>query len=458
MLKDMTQGNPMKLIFTFAVPMLIGNIFQQLYNMVDSIVVGQFGGANALAAVGSSFPIIFLLISMIMGLTMGGGIIISQLYGAKQMEKVRRAISTALIFQGVAAIIVTILGLSLSRWMLTLLNTPPEVFEDSATYMRIFFSGLLAMFAYNAFSGILRSLGDSKTPLYFLIVSTFVNIGLDILFVAQFGWGVAGVAWATIIAQSTSAVLCVIYIYLKVPLLALKPKDFIFDKSLFITMIKLGIPSSIQQTLASTGMIAVQGLVNSFGPITMAAFTAAGRLDSLANMPAMNLGMSASTYTGQNLGANRVDRVQAGLIAALKIMAIISISMSVLVYMAGPHLITIFIKSSETGVIMQGVDYMKTVSIFYIVFGIMLVFNGILRGAGDTTVPMYATIINLTVRVIAAYTLSSTSLGYRGIWMSLPIGWCASAIIPVYRYFTGKWKDKAVVRQKMMSHHMDEEI
>lgn len=458
MLKDMTQGNPMKLIFSFAIPMLIGNIFQQLYNMVDSVVVGRYVGANALAAVGSSFPIIMLLISMIMGLTMGGGIIISQLYGAKQMDKVKRAISTALIFQGIAAILVTILGLSLSRWILTMLNTPVEVFNDSATYMRIFFSGLIAMFAYNAFSGILRSLGDSKTPLYFLIVATFVNIFLDILFVAQFGWGVAGVAWATIIAQSVSAILCIVYIYRKVPLLALKLSEFIFDKELFLTMVKLGIPSSIQQTLASTGMIAVQGLVNSFGPITMAAFTAAGRLDSLANMPAMNLSMSVSTYTGQNLGANRVDRVQAGLIAALKIMAIITVTMSVVVFVAGPYLIQVFIDASESEVIRQGVDYMKTVSVFYLVFGTMFIFNGVLRGAGDTTVPMYATMLNLAVRVIAAYTLSSTSLGYRGIWMSLPIGWCVGAIIPVFRYFTGKWKDKAVIRQKMMSQHIDPEI
>lgn len=448
MLKDMTQGNPMKLIFTFAIPMLIGNVFQQFYNMVDSIVVGRYVGANALAAVGSSFPVIMLIISMIMGLTMGGGIIISQLYGAKEMDKLKRAISTTIIFQLIAGIIVTIIGLSLSSWLLAKLNVPPEVFDDSVTYIRIFFTGLLTMFAYNTYSGILRSLGDSKTPLYFLIVSTFVNIVLDVLFVAKFGWGVAGVAWATVIAQGVSTVLSIIYVYTKVPLLALKPKEFIFDKDLFITMINLGVPSAIQQTLASTGMIAVQGLVNSFGAVTMAAYTAAGRLDSFATMPSMNLSMSVSTYTGQNLGAGKMERVKDGLIAALKIMAVISILMSALVFLFGPKLIAIFIDASEAEVIRRGVDYMKTVSIFYPVFGIMLLFNGLLRGAGDTKIPMFTTLFNLGVRVIAAYYLSSTSLGYRGIWISLPVGWCVGSIIPVARYFSGKWKEKSLVNHR----------
>jgi putative MATE family efflux protein len=444
MLKDMTKGSPMRHIFTFAIPMLIGNIFQQLYNMVDSIVVGRFVGPNALAAVGTSFPVIMLIISMVIGLTAGGGIIISQLYGAKEMEKLKRAISTAFIFQLIAGIIITFMGLTLSGWLLTKLNVPPEVFDDSLTYIRIFFAGLLTMFAYNIYSGVLRSLGDSKTPLYFLIVSTVVNIVLDILFVARYGWGVAGVAWATVIAQGVSTVLSVIYVYAKVPLLALKPKDFIFDKELFFTMIRLGIPSSIQQSLASLGIIAVQGLVNSFGAVTMAAYTAAGRLDSFANMPSMNIAMSVSTFTGQNLGAGKTERVKEGLVAALKIMAVFSIFMSALIFMFGPNMITIFIDSSETEVIRQGVEYMKTVSIFYPVFGILLIFNNLLRGAGDTKIPMFTTLFNLGVRVVAAYYLASTSLGYRGIWISLPVGWCVGSLVPVTRYFSGKWKTKAV--------------
>ena len=452
MVKDMTQGSAAKLILTFSLPMLLGNIFQQMYNMVDSIVVGRFVGPNALAAVGTSFPIIFLLISLVLGLTMGSGVVISQFFGAKQTDKVRRAISTALSFQLVFALVMSMLGLVLSRPLLHLLRTPPEIIGESAAYMQIFFGGLIFMFAYNAFAGILRSLGDSKTPLYFLMLSSVINIGLDIYFVAALGWGVRGVAWATLIAQGFSSVLCIAYVYKRVPLLRFTRADWVFDMEIFKTMLRIGIPSSIQQTVASIGMMAMQALVNSFGSITMAAYTAASRMDSFAMMPIMSLGMAVSTFTGQNIGANRLDRVRNGLWATTGMVVFCCVLVSILVFTMGPQMIQVFITADETEVIAQGVQYMQTVSIFYVIFGIMNVFNGVLRGAGDTMVPMVTTMVALATRVSVGYWLVTIpNISYRGIWWAIPAGWVVGTIIPTFRYFSGAWKAKAVVRQQMFA-------
>ncbi|MDP3486488.1 MAG: MATE family efflux transporter, partial [Bacillota bacterium] len=452
MVKDMTQGSAAKLILTFSLPMLVGNIFQQMYNMVDSIVVGRFVGPNALAAVGTSFPIIFLLISLVLGLTMGSGVVISQFFGAKQTDKVRRAVSTALSFQLVFALIMSMLGLVLSRPLLLLLRTPPEIITESVAYMQIFFGGLIFMFAYNAFAGILRSLGDSKTPLYFLMISSLINIGLDIYFVAGLGWGVRGVALATLIAQGFSSVLCLVYVYKRVPLLRFTRAEWVFDMDIFKTMLRIGIPSSIQQTVASIGMMAMQALVNSFGSVTIAAYTAASRMDSFAMMPIMTLGMAVSTFTGQNIGANRLDRVRSGLWATTGLVVVSCILVSILVFTVGPQMIQVFITAEETEVIARGVEYLQTVSIFYVVFGIMVIFNGVLRGAGDAMVPMVTTIVALITRVSVGYWLVTIpSISYRGIWWAIPAGWVVGTIIPTVRYFSGAWKAKAVVRQQMFA-------
>ena len=452
MVRDMTEGSPAKLILAFTVPMFIGSIFQQLYNMADSAIVGRFVGPNALAAVGTSFPVIFLLASMLMGLTMGAGVVISQFFGAKQEDKVRRAISTALVFQMGAGVLLSIVGLLFSRPLLQLLRTPPEIINDSALYMRIFFGGLVFMFGYYAFAAILRSLGDSRTPLYFMIFSNLINIVLDIYFVASLGWGVAGVAWATLIAQALAAFSCGIYVYMKVPMFRFTRAEFVFDIDILKTMVRIGIPTSLQQTFASMGMMAVQALVNSFGSTTMAAFTAAGRMDSFAMMPIMNFGIAMATYTGQNVGANKLDRVSQGLRSTLVMVVIASLAVSLLIFTMGPQLIQIFITADHPEVISQGVDYMKTVSLFYVIFGVMMVVNGVLRGAGDAMIPMVTTLTNLFVRVSVAYWLSSIpSISYRGIWWAIPAGWAVGSFVPVYRYISGAWKAKAVVRQQLFN-------
>ena len=450
--KDMTVGSPGKLILAFTLPMFIGSVFQQAYNMADSAIVGRFVGPNALAAVGTSFPIIFLLASKLMGLTMGSGVVISQFFGAKQMDKVRRGVATSLMFQFYSGIALSVVGLLFSRPLLVLLRTPPEIIEASATYMRIFFGGLVFMFGYYGFSAILRALGDSKTPLYFMILANVVNIGLDLYFVVSLGWGVAGVAWATLIAQALAAFSCGIYLYLKVPMFRFTWSDMSMDRDILRTMLKIGLPTSIQQTFASIGMMAVQALVNSFGAVTMAAFTAAGRMDSLAMMPIMNLGMAISTYTGQNVGAGKMKRIGEGLKSALVMVVVSSAVIGLLVFVFGPQLIQIFIIAEHVDVISQGVDYMRTVSVFYVAFGVLMVVNGVLRGAGDAMIPMYTTLTSLIVRVAVAYWLSGIpTIGHRGIWWGIPVGWVMASTVPVVRYLSGKWKEKAIARSDMLS-------
>jgi putative MATE family efflux protein len=431
--------------------MFIGSIFQQLYNMVDAVVVGRFVGPNALAAVGTSFPIIFFLVSVVLGMTMGSGVVISQFFGAKDMARTRRAVVTALSFQLVFAAFLGAVGVVLSRPLLVLLNTPDVILGDATAYMQIFFGGILFMFAYNALAGVLRALGDSKTPLYFLIISSLLNVGLNIYFVVELGLGVRGVAWATLIAQGVSSVLTLVYIYKRVPLLRFTRAELVFDWSIFWMIVRIGAPSSLQQALASVGMMAVQSLVNSFGPVTMAAYTAASRMDSFAMIPIMNFGMAVSTFTGQNIGANRLDRVTAGLKATLLMVIAACLIVSLLVFTAGGYMISLFMTGEQPEIMAQGIDYMRTVSLFYAVFGALMVLNGVLRGAGDAWVPTVTTMTSLAIRVVSAYVLVNTALAHRGIWWSIPIGWSIAVLVPTYRYFSGVWKTKAVVRQNLFA-------
>jgi putative MATE family efflux protein len=327
-----------------------------------------------------------------------------------------------------------------------LLKTPPEIIDDASIYLKIIFAGLLFMFLYNTIAAFLRALGDSRTPLYFLIISSLLNMGLDLLFVLRFKMGVAGVGWATVISQAVSVILCIIYIYKRVELLRLKPRDLIFDRELFALSVRLGIPASIQQTVVSFGMIAVQGLVNSFGSVTMAAYTAAARIDSIAMMPIMNLGLAVSTFTAQNIGAGNLERVRRGYRRTLAMVAACCAATSTVILLFGPKLIELFIDAREVEVIAQGNDYITVVSFFYILLGLLFVTNGVLRGSGDMIVSMASTIVNLTVRVIFAYFLSSRAeIGYHGIWWSIPIGWGCGFIVAYTRYRSGKWTVKAVV-------------
>ncbi len=443
-MKDLTKGNEASLIFYFAIPMLIGNVFQQSYNLADSIIVGQVLGKQALGAVGASFPILFLLIALIIGITMGYSILISQYFGAGEMIKVKRTIDTAFIILFIASILTTIIGLLFSDFILRALNTPLDILPQARIFLDITFGGIIFLFGFNSISAILRGLGDSKTPLYFLIVATILNVLLVMLFVMVFKWGIAGSAFATLVAQGFAFIGGVIYLNKTQDVLRFSLKNIEFDREIFIKSLKIGLPSGVQQMMVAAGMMAVNRIVNNFGTDAFAAFTAAGRLDSFAMMPAMNLGAAISTFTGQNLGAQKPDRVRKGYHATLLIASAISIAISAAVLLFGRQLMGLF--SRDVQVVEIGTNYLMMVGSFYIFFSTMYITTCVLRGAGDTLIPMFFTLCSLWFIRVPVSTLLSERFGTDGIWWGIPIAWFAGMIMTQAYYLTGRWKLKAAVK------------
>ncbi len=443
-MKDLTEGHEGRLIWNFTVPMLIGNVFQQSYNLVDSIVVGRAIGKSALAAVGASFPIIFLLVSLIIGATMGFSILISQFFGAKDMARVRRAIDTSYIFLFFASLLATGLGLLFSERVLQLLNTPPEILPQALTYLRITFGGLVFLFGYNSVSAILRGLGDSKTPLYFLVFSTILNAALVLFFVTVLHWGIAGSAWATVLAQAVSFLLAVVYLNKTHKVLKFRLKGFEFDRAVLKKSLAIGLPSGVQNMLVAGGMMALTRLVNGFGTNAIAAFTAAGRVDTFAVMPAMSLSMAISTFVGQNIGAGKMERVRKGLKTALYISGVTSLLTTLVVVVFGWHLVSMF--NSDPAVVAIGSRYLLIVGGFYIVFSSMFVVNGALRGAGDTFIPMIVTILALWGIRIPVSVFLSARIGTDGIWWGMPVAWLAGLALSGAYYSTGRWKRLGAVK------------
>jgi putative MATE family efflux protein len=447
-MKDMTVGKESKLILKFALPMLAGSIFQQLYNVVDSIIVGNFIGKEALAAVGASFPVIFVLISMIIGLAMGVTIIISQYFGAKNFDKVRRAVDTMFISLFFASIITTVVGILLSEEIFRLLNLPEDIMPQALSYLNIYLLGMVGFFGFNGVSAILRGLGDSITPLVFLIISTVTNIILDILFIVVFKMGIEGVAIATIISQGGAFITAIIYLNKNHKLIRISFRNLVFDKEIFKLGNKIGLPAGLQHTFVSIGMMAIMGIVNSFGTDVIAAYAAASRLDAIAVIPAMILSQALATFVGQNLGAQKPERVRTGLIATVRITIIVTIITTAIVVLFGSYFMRAF--TSDTEVIRIGNEYLTIVSLFYIIFAMMFMFTGVMRGAGDTIVPMIFTLLSLwLVRIPVAWFLSRHMGTEQGIWWSFPIGWAVGLILSWTYYSTGRWKKKVIVGQEI---------
>jgi len=443
-MKDLTSGKESKLIFDFAVPMLLGNVFQQLYNIVDSIIVGRFIGKEALAAVGSSFPIIFTLISLIIGIATGSAIIIAQYFGAKDINNVRKTIDTMYIFLFIASLAIGVVGIVLAEPIFHLIKLPEEVIPQAKLYLSIYFSGMIFFFGFNGTAAILRGLGDSKTPLYFLIVATIVNIVLDILFVIVFKWGIAGVAIATIISQAGAFVTAILYLNRTHEIINLSFRKLHFDREIFRKSIKIGLPIGSQHAFVALSFLAMFWIVNMFGTDATAAYSVAIRIDSFTSMPAMNFAMALATFVGQNLGANKAERVKNGYYATLRMTAIISIIVSLLTIIFRDQVFGWF--TSDENVISLGSSYLLIVSGFYITFAWMFVTGGIMRGAGDTLVPMFITIFVLwIVRIPLCYWLSQRT-GIEGIWWGIPIAWILGLTLSYIYYRTGKWKTKAVVK------------
>lgn len=425
--------------------MLLGNVFQQMYNIVDSIIVGNFIGKEALAAVGASFPIIFAFFSLIIGIATGSTIIIAQYYGAKNIEKVKSAIDTLFIFLFFASIGLSILGITFSEDIFRLLKLPAEVIPMANTYLQIFMAGVIVFFGFHGTSAILRGLGDSKTPLYFLIISTFFNIGFDLLFVLVFNWGVAGVAIASVIAQGGAFITAIIYLNRSKHLIHFSFTKLIFDRDIFKKSLRIGIPTGIQQTFVALGMMALIGIVNTFGTNVIAAYTVTTRLNSIASLPAMNFANALSTFVGQNLGAKKPHRVKAGLEATLKMSGVIAVFVSVVLIAFSHSIMSVF--TEDQAVIRIGQGYLHIVGAFYIVFSAMFTITGVLRGAGATLIPMFTTLFSLWIIRIPGALFLSSKIGVKGIWWAIPIGWIVGLILVYIYYRTGKWKNKVVAKE-----------
>jgi len=442
-MKDLTEGREVTVILRFAVPMLIGNIFQQMYTMVDSIIVGRGVGKEALAAVGASFPIIFLMVSLVIGITMGAAVMLSQYFGAKDYVSLKKTIDTAYIFLFLAALLITGLGILLSGPILRGLKVPDEVFPLAKQYLNIMFAGMVFLFGYNTVSAVLRGLGDSKNPLYFLIIATILNIFLDLLFVLVFRWGVAGAAWATVLSQGVSLLAGILYMQRSThEVLHIHLKRIRFDREIFRTMLRIGLPSGLQQSLVSLGFIALTRIVTPFGTNVIAGYTAASRLDSFAIMPAMTLSVAISTFVGQNLGAGKLERVMKGYLSTLLFAGGIAAAITAVMVLFKVKLIQIF--NADPAVVRIGAEYLVIVSAFYVVFTGMFITGGVLRGAGDTLTQMFITLCALWFIRIPASAFLASHIGTNGIWWGIPAGWVVGFSISFVYFLGGRWKRKVV--------------
>ncbi|MDX9883041.1 MAG: MATE family efflux transporter [Prolixibacteraceae bacterium] len=447
-MKDFTEGRVGKLLIDFSVPLVAGNIFQNLYNVVDSIIVGNFIGKEALGAVGASFPIIFALISMVIGVGSGASTVVSQYFGAKQHENVKKTIDTIFIFFLVSSVLITVAGIMLSRPLFLLLNLPDEILPDALTYLRIYLMGTFFFFGFSGINSILRGLGDAKTPLYFMILATTTNIILDLVFVLVFKWGIEGVALATVFSHALAFFSSIVYLNKKHVLIRLSFRPYMFNRDIFRSCLRIGLPTGFQQSFVAIGVTAIMGIVNSFGTNAVAAYTAATRIDSFAKMPAMAFAQALASFTGQNLGAFKEKRARQGLSKTLMFSLSYCVIISFVIILFGNGIMKFFTPDPE--VVKIGQDYLVIVSSFYLLFAVMFTIMGFLRGAGATLIPMINSFAALyLIRIPIAWFLSS-EIGVNGIWWSEPAGWMVGMIILILYFYSGRWKGKSVVKNPDM--------
>ncbi|MEG0469063.1 MATE family efflux transporter [Amedibacillus sp. YH-ame10] len=437
----MTEGVIWKELLLFSVPLLLGNLFQQMYNAVDSIVVGQNLGAHALAAVGSSAPIINLLVSFFMGISVGAGVIISRYFGARNKDMVQDAVHTSMSLTIISGLALTVIGVFLSPYILEWVGTPSDVMANSVLYLRIYFLGVLSVMIYNMGSGILRAVGDSKNPLYFLIISSVTNVILDIVFVVYFHMGIEGAAWATLISQTISAVLVVILLCRTKQDYQLRLKDIKCHKDMMVEIIRIGLPSGIQNAIVSFSNVIVQSNINAFGSLAMAGCGSYTKIDGFAILPVMSFSMAFTTFTGQNIGAKKFDRVKKGAKTGIIMSVITTVIISALLLILGPYVLSIF--SNDARVINYGLRMMYILAPFYIFLAVSHSFNGIIRGAGVTTIPM---IVMVTcwcgLRMLWILTSVPIFHNINVVFMGWPITWFASSLWLFLYYRKGTWLKK----------------
>ena len=433
---DMTKGSPLRLILTFTIPLFFGNVFQQLYSMVDTIVVGRFVGVDALAAVGSTSGFSFMVVGFAQGLTAGFSVIVSQRFGAKDMKMMRKAYAMGILCSLAWSVAIAFLFSLLSLPLLRLIDTPENIIYDANSYIIIIYAGIGTAIFYNLFSSILRAVGDGRSPVYFLLLSSVLNIVLDLFFVIVIPLGCAGVAIATIIAQGISAIVSLIYIKKRFPIFRLQKEDWKLDIPLCIRLTKIGIPSAIQFSVCAIGVIIVQAAINGFGSDTVAAYSVGGKLESLVTQFFPALGMGISTFASQNLGAGQLNRIRKGFRISFLIMVVAAFITFLIAYNAAAPLSLIFMDKETTSpvIIDMAVQYVRTVAWFFIPLGMIFIYRTGSQGLGSGTIPLISSIAELLMRVIAAFTLPYL-FGYTGICFASPIAWCGAGFLIPFCYF-----------------------
>ena len=451
--KDMTIGSPVKRIMEFSIPMLIGNIAQQLYNTADSVIVGHYVGDNALAAVGSASPILNLLLALFVGISTGAGIIVSQSFGAKDRERLSKGIGNCIALTFIATIVIMVIGPIITMPMLHLLDTPESIIDWCADYLNIYFLGIIGFFFYNMLSGILRGLGDSLSALGFLLLAAALNVVLDLWFVGGFGMGVPGVALATIISQAISAVFCFIKLMKMHEHFDLNRSTVKLDKHVAMRIITIGVPSGITQAIMSMSMMVVQSLTNSMGEMVIAANVIVMRVDGFAMMPNFTFGQAMSVYTGQNVGAGKWDRVQKGVRQGSLLAQSVAITLVILILIFGKYLFGIF--TTTASLIDLAMGMMQILAVGYIAISVTQVLGGVMRGCGDTVTPMWISIINtIALRIPLAYALAHFSKSAEfpnghpyALSISLLVAWVLGMVFSVVAFRYGK--TRKMIRSEM---------
>ena len=444
MIGKLTEGNITRALIKFSIPMILGNLLQQLYNVADTFIVGHYIGTDALAAVGSSFTIMTFLTSIILGLCMGSGILFSMFYGAKQLDKMKTSFFVSFVGIGIFSIGLEIVCLLAIDLILNFMNIPRDIFTDTHQYLFIIFLGLVFTFIYNYFSSLLRALGNSKIPLIFLALASIINIGLDIYLVAEVAMGVAGAAVATLIAQAFSAIGIMLYVFLSQKELLPQRKHWHFEREIFEKIKAYSLLTCIQQSVMNFGILMIQGLVNSFGLVTMSAFAAAVKIDSFAYMPVQDFGNAFSTYIAQNKGAGLEERIHKGFKVAVVMASIFCIFISALVFIFAAKLMLIFIESSKSEIIYQGAQYLRIEGACYLGIGCLFLLYGYYRGVGKPGISVVLTVISLGTRVVLAYLLAPL-FGTLAIWWAIPIGWFLADLIGImYGLKKERWTNRYI--------------
>lgn len=439
MAKDMTSGKPIKLIWNFTIPLLIGNLFQQLYNMADTFIVGRTIGVHALASVGSTGSIIFLILGFANGLTAGLAIPLAQRYGAKNYSGVKRSFYVSILISAVVAILLTILSMVFCRQILEIMQTPAEIIDGAYDYLMVIFAGIFSSMAFNLLSNIFRSIGDAKTPLYFLVIACIMNIILDVVFIAGFGMGVEGAGYATVLSQIFSALACILYIWKKIPILRLNSKDFIAESLDVKEHIRISFPMAFQSSIIAIGAIIIQITLNQLGATAVAAYTAAQKIDQVAILPMMSFGVTMATFVAQNYGAKKYDRIWRGVRDCIKLSLTFAISVGIILNLFSPIFIRAFVGVGHEEVVELGAIYFITNGTMYSLLSLLFIYRYTLQGVGKTFTPTVAGIMELCMRAFAAVVLSNL-YGYTGATMANPLAWLGSLIPLMIAYYLFKNK------------------